>query len=65
MTNARFAFLVGMILAAAASRLIPHPPNFTPIAAMALFIYLMRVARAAISRQEQAPRDAALRPAPA
>lgn len=26
-----------MVLAAAASRLIPHPPNFTPIAAMALF----------------------------
>ena len=37
MNNARFAFLVGMILVAAASRLIPHPPNFTPIAAMALF----------------------------
>ena len=29
--------LVTMILAAAASRLIPHPPNFTPIAAIALF----------------------------
>jgi len=29
--------LAGMILAAAASRLIPHPPNFTPIAAIALF----------------------------
>jgi len=26
-----------MILAAAASRLVPHPPNFTPIAAIALF----------------------------
>lgn len=26
-----------MILAAAVSRLIPHPPNFSPIAAMALF----------------------------
>ncbi len=26
-----------MILAAAASRLIPHPPNFSPIAALALF----------------------------
>ena len=31
-------FLVaGMILAAAAFRLVPHPPNFTPICAMALF----------------------------
>ena len=29
--------LAGMVLAAAASRLIPHPPNFTPIAAIALF----------------------------
>lgn len=29
--------LAAMILAAAASRLIPHPPNFTPIAAIALF----------------------------
>jgi hypothetical protein len=28
---------MGMILAAAASRLLPHPPNFAPIAAMALF----------------------------
>ena len=35
--NRRFTVLAGMILAAAASRLIPHPPNFTPIAAMALF----------------------------
>jgi len=26
-----------IVLAAAASRLIPHPPNFTPIAAIALF----------------------------
>src|SRR6266853_631215 len=37
MTKTRFIVLAGMILAAAASRLIPHPPNFTPIAAMALF----------------------------
>jgi len=29
--------LITVIGAAAASRLIPHPPNFTPIAAMALF----------------------------
>ena len=37
MHKLRFAVLVGMILAAAASRLIPHPLNFTPIGAMALF----------------------------
>jgi hypothetical protein len=28
---------VGMILAAAATRLLPHPPNFTPVLAIALF----------------------------
>jgi hypothetical protein len=33
---ARFALLAGMILAAAASRLLPHPPNFTPVGALAL-----------------------------
>ena len=32
-----FILVAGMILAAAAFRLIPHPPNFTPICAMALF----------------------------
>jgi len=37
MNKPRFIMLAGMILAAAASRLIPHPPNFTPIAAIALF----------------------------
>jgi len=37
MTRIRFTVAAGMILAAAASRLIPHPPNFTPIAALALF----------------------------
>ncbi|MBN4049631.1 hypothetical protein JYT36_00220 [Bacteroidales bacterium AH-315-N07] len=35
--NVRFSVLAGMILLAALSRLLPHPPNFTPIAAMALF----------------------------
>ncbi|MEM7310333.1 MAG: DUF6580 family putative transport protein [Planctomycetota bacterium] len=29
--------LVAMIVAAALSRLLPHPPNFTPLGAMALF----------------------------
>jgi len=35
--NTRFAVLTGIIIAAAFMRLIPHWPNFTPIAAMALF----------------------------
>lgn len=33
----RLAALCGLILLAAFSRLIPHPPNFAPIGAMALF----------------------------
>ena len=33
----RFLVLTGMILIAAFSRLIPHPPNFTAVAAIALF----------------------------
>jgi len=37
MNKPRFAVLLGMILVAAALRLIPHAPNFTPITAMALF----------------------------
>lgn len=37
MYQIRFIVLAGIILAAAASRLIPHPPNFAPIGAMALF----------------------------
>ncbi len=37
MLNTRFVTLVVIILAAAAMRLLPHPPNVTPIAAMALF----------------------------
>jgi len=37
MVNARFLTLVTMTLAAAVTRLLPHPPNVTPIAAMALF----------------------------
>jgi len=35
--NTRFAVLTGIVIAAAFMRLIPHWPNFTPIAAMALF----------------------------
>ena len=35
--SARVWALAGMILLAALSRLVPHPPNFTPLAAMALF----------------------------
>jgi hypothetical protein len=35
--NPRFILIVGVILFGAFMRLIPHWPNFTPIAAMALF----------------------------
>jgi hypothetical protein len=40
----RFLVLAGLILAAAFTRLIPHPPNFTAIGAMALFggVYFSR-----------------------
>lgn len=37
MLNARFFAILGITLSAAAMRLLPHPPNMTPIAAMALF----------------------------
>jgi hypothetical protein len=37
MYTPRFFVLAGMILAAAASRLVPHPHNFAPVTAMALF----------------------------
>ena len=37
MLNVRFLTLVGIVLAAAAMRMIPHAPNFTPIMAIALF----------------------------
>ena len=35
--NPRFGIIVLMIVAAAATRFMPHPPNFTPIGGMALF----------------------------
>jgi hypothetical protein len=35
--NARLTFITGVIIFGALMRLIPHWPNFTPIAAMALF----------------------------
>jgi hypothetical protein len=35
--HARLTVLLSAIVAAAALRLVPHPPNFTPIGAMALF----------------------------
>lgn len=35
--NRRMALFSGIVLAAAIARLLPHPPNVTPIAAMALF----------------------------
>ena len=37
MDKPRFTTLAGLIFLAAAARVIPHPPNFTPVAAMALF----------------------------
>jgi len=37
MLKPRYEVLIGMILAAALSRLIPHPPNFAPVGALALF----------------------------
>jgi len=37
MLNTRFLTVVGITLCAAAIRLVPHPPNITPIGAMALF----------------------------
>lgn len=33
----QFGIIAGMIALAAASRFLPHPPNFTPITGMALF----------------------------
>jgi hypothetical protein len=35
--NVRVAVAVGLITLAAVSRLFPHPPDFTPLAALALF----------------------------
>ena len=37
MLKPRFWMLIGLTLSAAVSRLIPHPPNMTPLVAMALF----------------------------
>jgi hypothetical protein len=37
MLNKRFFVILGITLSAAAIRLVPHPPNMTPMAAMALF----------------------------
>jgi len=49
--NARILALMSAILAAAALRLVPHPPNFSPIDAMALFsgAYLGRRALAFVA----------------
>ncbi len=35
--NLRFSTIAGLILIAAISRFIPHPPNFTPLLAIAIF----------------------------
>ena len=37
MENPRLKVIVALILAAGLIRVLPHPPNFAPIAAMALF----------------------------
>ena len=37
MLKPRLMLVATMILAAAASRLLPHPPNMTPVTAIALF----------------------------
>ncbi len=49
--RARLLALVAAIFAAAAMRVLPHPPNFSPIAAMALFsgAYLPRRALAFVA----------------
>ena len=49
--HSRLLALLSAILAAAALRLVPHPPNFTPIGAMALFsgAYLGRKALAFVA----------------
>ncbi len=36
-TTIRYSFLIGLIAMAVFSRLIPHPHNFTPVGAIALF----------------------------
>lgn len=36
-TPKQFLIVIGLIVLAAASRLLPHPPNFVPVGAMALF----------------------------
>lgn len=42
-----FLFLIAIIGISIATRLLPHPPNFTPIAALALFagVYASRVSK--------------------
>ncbi len=49
--NARLLALLAAIFAAAAMRLVPHPPNVSPIAAMALFggAYMPRRAMAFVA----------------
>ena len=37
MNQSRFNFLAGMVLVITAARLLPHPPNCTPVIALSLF----------------------------
>lgn len=43
--RSKLFFVITLILVAALSRLLPHPPNFTPIAAIALFSGAMMMDR--------------------
>jgi hypothetical protein len=61
--NPRFILLVALVITAAFSRLIPHPPNFTPLFAMALFsgaYFSTRLLRYAVPLSAMALSDAAL-----
>lgn len=37
MLNKKYWLVIGVVVAAALLRIVPHPPNFAPVAAMALF----------------------------
>jgi hypothetical protein len=48
MNMQRFLAIIGMIVLAATSTLLPHPPNFTPLAAIALFAGAQFIDRRAV-----------------
>ena len=53
--HSRLIALLSAILVAAALRLVPHPPNFTPIGAMALFSGAY-IGRRALALRRRSPR---------